>query len=101
MRQVSFSSRAAWNREKLEAWLQEALVPVEPKSGFVHRLRARLVDYRGRGVTSPWMLVALLGAMVLFLIAAVSAASRLIVALFGVLTALRRQRRNRFRSPSA
>lgn len=101
MRQVSSSTHAALNREKLEAWLQEALVPVEPKSGFVHRLRARLVDYRGRGVTSPWMLVALLGAVVLFVIAAVSAAMRLLLALFGVVTALKRQRRNRSRSPSA
>ncbi|MEX0788822.1 MAG: hypothetical protein WD906_08480 [Anaerolineales bacterium] len=98
---MSFSTRAGWNREKVEAWLQEALVPVEPKSGFVHRLRARLVDYRGRGVASPWMLLALLGAVVLFLIAAVNAAMRLIVALFGVVTAIRRQRRNRSRSPSA
>lgn len=98
---MSFSTQAAWNREKLEAWLQEALVPVEPKSGFVRRLRARLVDYRGRGTFSPWMLLAVLGAVGLFLIAVVSAVMRLIAGVFGVVMALQRRRQGRTRSPSA
>jgi hypothetical protein len=87
------------NRAKLEAWLEEALVPVEPKTGFVHQLRARLVDYRGRGELSPWMLVAILGTIVVFVIAALSAAARLLITVLGLLGFLQqRQRQVRNRS---
>ncbi|HEX9680119.1 MAG TPA: hypothetical protein VGA32_01600 [Anaerolineales bacterium] len=83
------------NRDRLEAWLEEALVPVEPTTGFVHRLRARLVDYRGQGGLTPWMLVVILGAMVVFLIAALSASARVLLTLLGVLGVVQRQRQLR------
>lgn len=86
------------NRDRLEAWLEEALVPVEPTTGFVHRLRARLVDYRGRGGLSPWMFVVILGVSVVFLIAALSASARVLLTLLGVLGVVERQRRLKKRS---
>lgn len=86
------------NRDRLEAWLEEALVPVEPTTGFVHRLRARLVDYRGQGGLSPWMFVVILGVSVVFLIAALSASARVLLTLLGVLGVVERQRRLKKRS---
>ncbi len=85
---------SALTQQRLEQLLQAALVPVEPSQHFLHRLRARLVDFRQRG-PSGWVLVAAAGTILMLVGATFAVGLRMIliaVGLVSLLTAARRKR---------
>lgn len=51
--------------KELERILAETLVPVEPRSRFVKRLKARLVHYHGDNIFSGWMVIVFIATIVL------------------------------------
>ncbi len=51
--------------KELERILVKTLVPVEPRSRFVKRLRARLVHYHGGTLFSGWMVIVVIATIVL------------------------------------
>ena len=79
--------------EQLEGWLGNVLVPVEPSTEYPRFLRARLVTFRGQGLPSAWVVVAVLGTTVLLAAGAVGFALRGLLSLFGVLALLSRRSR--------
>jgi hypothetical protein len=94
---LSVVRSSARSGKQLEAWLEEALVPVEPSSRFTRSLRARLVSYRGDRFASIWMVLAVLGTSILLLVAISSFALRLAMAILGGVELLSRQKRQRDR----
>ena len=81
------------DRKKIESWLEESLVPVEPSPRFVSDLHARLVNVKGGGGASPWMLVLVLPSVVILGVSILGFGLRLILGLLGVLGLLQRRRR--------
>jgi len=73
--------------QQLEQLLQAALVPVEPSQQFLHRLKARLVDFRQRG-PSGWVVVAAAGTILVFIGATFAVGLRLILIAVGVVSVL-------------
>jgi hypothetical protein len=51
--------------KELEQILAKTLVPVEPRSRFVKRLKARLVHYHGGTLFSGWMIIVVIATIVL------------------------------------
>ncbi len=86
--------RARLSIEQLEGWLGNALVPVEPRTEYPHFLRARLVTFRGQGLPSAWVVVAILGTSLILAAGAVGFALRLMLSIFGVLALLSRRSRS-------
>jgi hypothetical protein len=78
---LSVVRSGARSGKQLEAWLEEALVPVEPSTRFVRNLQARLVSYRGERVASVWMVLAVLGTSLLLLVSICTFALRLALAI--------------------
>ncbi len=85
--------RSRLSIEQLEGWLGNVLVPVEPSTEFPRLLRARLVTFRGQGLPSAWVVVAVFGTSVLLAAGAVGFALRLLLSLFGLLAFLSRRSR--------
>lgn len=83
--------RPRFSLDQLEHLLGEALVPVEPSRDYSHSLRARLVTYRGQGLPSTWVVVAVLGTSVLLAAGALGFLLRILFSLFGVVTLLSRR----------
>ena len=83
------------SRHEMESWLSRALVPVEPDQAFLRRLRARLVDYRGRRPVTVWALVAVLAAMLLILAGTLGFVLRLTITVLGLVGWIGRARRRR------
>ncbi len=79
--------------EQLESWLGNVLVPVEPSTEYPRFLRARMVNFRGQGLPSAWVAVAVLGTSVLLAAGAVGFLLRLMLGLFGLLAVLSRRSR--------
>jgi hypothetical protein len=75
------------SQQQLEQLLQAALVPVEPSQQFLHRLKARLVDFRQRG-PSGWVVVAAAGTILVFIGATFAVGLRLILIAVGVVSVL-------------
>ncbi len=53
------------DNKDLERILANTLVPVEPRSRFVKRLRARLVHYHGGNLFSGWMVIVVVATIIL------------------------------------
>lgn len=81
------------NTKKIEAWLEQSLVPVEPSQTFVSELRGRLVVLRGNRAFSPWMVVLVLTALLIFIATWLSLGLRLLLALLGLIGLVERRRR--------
>ncbi len=81
------------DRDQLIRWLEETLVPVEPRARFVHHLRARLVRVRGGLMGSAWPLVVAAAATLLILMASLGLILRFLLGLLGALGLLERGRR--------
>ena len=79
-------------RPQIEAWLEQSMVPVEPRAGFIARMRARLVDYRGDGRNSAWVAVSLVAVMVFVLAAGIGGLVRVVLAVLGLVGLLDRRR---------
>lgn len=79
----------------LEALLSEALVPVEPRSRFVRRLRARLVHYRGEGPLTGWTVVMLVATGLMVVIASLGIVLRLALGLMALIGLASRRREQR------
>ncbi|HEY70438.1 MAG TPA: hypothetical protein G4O08_07650 [Anaerolineae bacterium] len=72
------------DKDQLVDWLEQVLQPVEPSRRFLRRLRARMVMYQGRGLSSVWLLV-LMGGVVLVMMAVVlGLALRLLIGLLSL-----------------
>jgi hypothetical protein len=80
-------------RNELEAWLTQVLVPVEPNPRFLKRLRARLVVYQGGGLFSGWMIVVVLATALLLAITALGLLVRLIVGWLNLLRLFEKKHR--------
>lgn len=85
-------------REDLEAWLERALVPVEPNPRFVRRLRGRLVHVRGQGLLSLWVVILILATVALTLATWLGLILRLALAIVGFVGFLQRQRRGQLKT---
>jgi hypothetical protein len=76
---------------QMEAWLRQTLRPVEPPSGFVTRLRARLVEVQGRARVSPWLFVLVIASLAFLVAAGIGASVRLLLAVLAVLGVIGRR----------
>jgi hypothetical protein len=92
---------AAMDKRQLEAWLRNALTPVEPSARFVRRLRAGLVSYRGTGLVLEWKIIAAIVTVILLTAASLGLALRIILAVLGLLGIIHRTRKEGPRSASA
>lgn len=68
------------NRE-IESMLARSLVPIEPSDDFVRHLRARLVRYRGSGLSPGWAVALSLSIVALIFFASFGLALRVLLAL--------------------
>jgi len=86
-------------RSQLEAWLEKALVPVEPSPVFIRQLQARLVTVRGDRVISPWMVVLVVLTSLVLLASWLNVATRILLGLLSLLGLIERSRREGGRPP--
>jgi hypothetical protein len=89
---LSVVRSGARSGKQLEAWLEEALVPVEPSTRFIRNLQARLVSYQGDRAASSWMVVAVLATSLLLLVSICTFALRLALAILGGMHLMSRRR---------
>lgn len=94
------SRLANLSTKDLERLLAETLVPVEPDVQFIRRLRARLVDYRGEGVSTGWAVVIGLAISALFMVLSIGFALRLLMALLGLMGILNQRKASRQERPT-
>jgi hypothetical protein len=80
-------------RSQLEGWLAGVLVPVEPSTRFVRRLKARLVRYRGGGLPSAWAIALVVGSIILLVAASASVLIRGMLVVLSVAGLLEQRRR--------
>jgi hypothetical protein len=80
------SRASSLSRSELEKWLAEILVPIEPESAFIHRLRARLVTFKGQRRISAWAFLVAGAAILLILTSWVNLALRVVL---GVISLIR------------
>jgi hypothetical protein len=85
---MSPSKLASPTVSQLEAWLEQVMVPVEPRSEFRWKLRARLVHIHGERWLSPWVAFLLAGGILVGLVSWVSVFMRLLVILLGAMQIL-------------
>jgi hypothetical protein len=83
---------AAMDRRQLEAWLRNAMTPVEPSARFIRRLRAGLVSYQGTGLMTEWKVIGAVVTVILVTAASLGLALRIILAILGVLGIIHRTR---------
>jgi len=94
MNQQPAAGSSVLTQQQLERLLQAALVPVEPSQQFLHRLKARLVDFRQRG-PSVWVVVAAAGTILALIGATFAVGLRLILISVGIVSLLTAGRRRR------
>jgi hypothetical protein len=87
-------------RGQLEAWLEKALVPVEPSPVFIRQLQARLVTVRGDRAISPWMLVLVVLTSLVLLASWLNVATRIVLGLLSLFGLMERSRLQRARRPA-
>lgn len=86
---------ASLEKQQLEKWLTQVLVPVEPSARFLRRLRARLVTYRGDSLMSGWMVIVFLATIVLIAATSLGLFIRALIAWFSLIGMIGRKRRAR------
>jgi hypothetical protein len=86
------------SRREIEAMLRQAFVPIEPNPRFVHRLKARLVRYRGEGTSRIWAAVGGIAIGIVVVVAAFGLALRLFLGLLSAIGLLERDRPSRQQS---
>ncbi len=80
-------------KKDLERILAETLVPVEPRSRFVKRLKARLVHYHGGNLFSGWMIIVVVASVILVAVTIIRLFVRGISSWGGFINNLSRKRR--------
>ncbi len=80
-------------KEQMESWLEQIMVPVEPNTHFIRRLRARLVTYQGSRMSSGWMAVVVIATTLLFVITAFGLFIRIILGWVGLINIIRNKDR--------
>ena len=80
-------------KEQMESWLEQIMVPVEPNTHFIRRLRARLVTYQGSRMSSGWMAVVVIATTLLFAITAFGFLIRIILSWVGLINIIRNKTR--------
>ena len=83
---------ARMSRQQIERMLESALTPVEPDRQFIHRLRARLVHYRGQGMSPIWAMVTGLAVATLLVVTSLAVALRLLLSLLSLISGDRGER---------
>ncbi|MGD8605388.1 MAG: hypothetical protein PVF49_12535 [Anaerolineales bacterium] len=79
-------------RQQLEAWLQDILVPVEPSDHFIRRLKAKLVVYKGSGMPTTWILISAFLTMVFIGVAAIGLVVRLLLVWLSIINITQNRR---------
>jgi hypothetical protein len=79
--------------QALEQLLACVLVPIEPSPTFVRRLHARLVTYHGTGIHSPWFILGVGAAGLLFATAWMGFALRLLFLMLSFLGVVQSSRK--------
>src|SRR3989304_7884461 len=87
------SRSAAMDRRQLEAWLRNAMTPVEPSTRFIRRLRAGMVSYQGSGLALEWKTIAAIVTLILVTAASLGLALRIILVILGFLGISHRRRK--------
>ena len=82
----------ALDRRDLEKMLSTILVPVEPSDIFIHRLKARLINYRGGQVFSGWVVVGVIAMAVLVVLSWLGLLLRLVLLFFGLFRIFERRK---------
>jgi hypothetical protein len=86
--------KAKLDRKKIEDWLEQSLVPIEPNPEFVRELHARLVTIRGNQVLSPWMLILVLASVMILIATWLGLGLRILLGLLGLVGLMERKRRS-------
>jgi hypothetical protein len=81
------------DNKDLERILAETLVPVEPRSRFVKRLKARLVYYHGGNLFSGWMVIVVVATIILVAVTIIRLFVRGLSSWGGLINNLSRRRR--------
>lgn len=80
------------SRRQIERMLENALIPVEPDRRFIHTLKARLVDYKGQGMSPIWAMVTGLAVATLLVVTSLAFALRLLLSLLSWISGDRHER---------
>jgi hypothetical protein len=88
-----------FDKRRLEEWLSQVFVPVEPSARFVRHLKARLLHYQGKSVVSGWMLLGAVAMILVLALALLGIAMRVLLLVAGLLGWLGRRRRVRQEVP--
>ncbi len=88
-----------FGNKRLEDWLAQVFVPVEPSDRFVRHLKARLLHYRGNKVVSGWMMLGTLAMILMLVLTWLGIALRVLLLIVGLLGWLDRRRRSRQEVP--
>ena len=80
-------------KEQVESWLEQIMVPVKPNVHFIRRLRARLVTYQGSKMSSGWMAVVVIATTLLFVITTFGLFIRFILGWVGLINIIRNKTR--------
>ncbi len=86
------SAEGALSRKQLENLLGQSLTRVEPSDRFIRKLRAHLVRISGERQPSFWVAIMAVGGASLLLMASMSVALRILLALLGLLGLMQRRR---------
>jgi hypothetical protein len=85
--------RRQMDNKEIERILAETLVPVEPSTRFVKRLKARLVHYRGGNIFSGWMILVAAATIILVAVTIIRLILRGISLWAGLISNLGRKQR--------
>lgn len=77
-------AKSRTNRE-IESLLARTLIPIEPREDFVRHLRARLVRYRGTGLSPVWAVALSVSVVALIFFASFGLALRVLLSLLAFL----------------
>jgi hypothetical protein len=89
---VSGTFSQMMDRRRLEALLAETLIPVEPRMGFIRRLKAAQVNYEGGGAVSAWQLIVVLATGLVMLATSLGLVLRLVLAVLSLVGLVMRQK---------
>lgn len=80
-------------RQQLESWLQDIFIPVEPNDQFIRRLKAGLVVYKGKGVSTTWVMLSAFLTVVFIGVAAIGLMVRLLLVWLNIVNVTQDRRR--------
>jgi hypothetical protein len=85
----------------LESLLSEVFIPVEPRDVFIHRLKARLLRYKGNRLFSIWMLMSAIAMASMLILTWIGIVLRLVLLLASFISVIDKRRRTQRDAPIA